>query len=63
MGLKFDILYIMNLGALIFFCPYLQHMNFLGWGLNLSHSCNLCHSYGNAGSLTHCATVGILYEF
>ena len=28
-----------------------------GQGSNLSCSCNLCH---NPGSLTHCATVGIL---
>ena len=32
---------------------------FLGQGLNLSLSRDLRHSYGNAGSLTHCATVGI----
>ena len=28
---------------------------FLGQGLNLSLSCNLCQSCGNAWSLTHCA--------
>ena len=27
---------------------------FLGQGLNLSPSCNVCHSCGKAGSLTHC---------
>lgn len=31
---------------------------FLGRG-NLCHSCNLHHSCGNVGSLTHCAKVGI----
>ena len=31
---------------------------FLGQGLNLSHSWDLCHDYGNARSLTHCTTVG-----
>ena len=32
----------------------LWHMEFLGQGLTLSQSWNLCHSRGNAGSLTHC---------
>ena len=32
---------------------------FPGQGLNPSHSCDLCHSWGNAGSLTHCARPGI----
>ena len=27
-----------------------------GQGLKLRHSCSLCHSCSNAGSLTHCAT-------
>ena len=31
---------------------------FLGQGLNQSCSCNLCHSWGNVRSLTHCTTVG-----
>ena len=31
----------------------------LGWGLNPSYSCDLCHSCSNAGSLTHCAGSGI----
>ena len=34
--------------------------NFLGQALNLSHSCNLHCSCGNARSLTHCATGGTL---
>ena len=29
-----------------------------GQGSNPSHTCNLCHSCGNAGSLTHCYTEG-----
>ena len=37
----------------------LCHMEFLGQGLNLSWSCNLHHSCSNAGSLTHCAGLGI----
>ena len=32
---------------------------FLGQGSNLSHSCDLRHSCGNAGSLTHCTGPGI----
>lgn len=32
---------------------------FPGQGLNRSQSCDLHHSYGNAGSLTHCAGPGI----
>ena len=31
---------------------------YLGQGSNLSHSCDLCHSFGKAGSLTRSATVG-----
>ena len=31
---------------------------FLSQGLNLSYSCDLCHSCSNARSLTHCATAG-----
>ena len=30
-----------------------------GPGTNLSHNCNLCHSCGKAGSLMHCAGLGI----
>ena len=32
---------------------------FLGQGSNLSQICDLCHSYGNAGSLIHCAGLEI----
>ena len=49
------------------FPPFLGHpcaiQKFLGQGLNLSHSCDLCHSCGNARSLTHCATAGTLTTF
>ena len=31
---------------------------FPGQGSNPSHNCDLCHSFGNTRSLTHCATVG-----
>ena len=34
-------------------------MLFWGQESDLSHSCNLSHSSGNAGSLTHCAGPGI----
>ena len=37
-----------------FFLADLQHMEFPGQGSDLSYSCNLCCSCGNAGSLTHC---------
>ena len=30
----------------------------LGQGSDLSHSCNLCHSCSNTGSLTHCSGPG-----
>ena len=37
-----------------------RHMEFLGQGSDLSHSCDLCHSGGgNARSLIHCAQPGI----
>ena len=32
---------------------------FLGQGSNLSHSCKLCQSCGNAGSLTYCTELVI----
>ena len=36
-----------------------QHMKFSGQGSDLSCSCNLSHSCGNTGFLTHCARPGI----
>ena len=39
-----------------FFWLHLQHMKFLGWGLNRSHSNDPRHCNDNAGSLTYCAT-------
>ena len=40
------------------FWLHLWHMEFLGQGMDLSHSCDQCHSCGNTRSLTLCATVG-----
>ena len=38
-----------------FFSPCIHGLwKFLGQGSNLSQSCDLCHSCGNTGSLTHC---------
>ena len=39
----------------LFFCCCYAHgiWRFLGQGLNLSYICDLCHSCGNARSLTH----------
>ena len=37
----------------------LQHLEVPGQGSDLSHSCNLSQSSGNAGSLTHHAGLGI----
>ena len=34
-------------------------MRFLGQGSDPSHSCDLHHSGGNTGSLTHCARLGV----
>ena len=48
---------------LIYLFPFilaaLRHMEFPGQGSDLSHRCDLCHSCGNTGSLTHCAGPGI----
>ena len=44
---------------LSFLPPCSQHIEFLGQGLNLSHSCDLHHSCSNTGSLTHCARLGM----
>ena len=35
-----------------------EQCSFLGQVLNLSHSCHLCYSCSNTGSLTHCTTAG-----
>ena len=42
-----------------FFFPTLRHIEFLGQGSDLSHSCDLSHSYGNTRSFTHCTRLGI----
>ena len=47
------------LAMLNFSLAALWHMEFLGQGANPNHSCDLCHSCGNAGSLTNCAGLGI----
>ena len=36
---------------------------FLGQGLNLHYSCDLCHSGSKAGSLSHCATQELPMRF
>lgn len=36
-----------------------QDTEFPGQGADLSYHCNLCHSYGNAGSLSHGTRPGI----
>ena len=43
------------LALLFFFGRTCSIWKFPGWGLNLSCICDLNHSFGNAGSLTHCA--------
>ena len=45
--------------APIYFFGPLRHRGFQGQGSDLSHSCDLRHSCGNAGFLTHCAGLGI----
>ena len=42
-----------------FFFFFFFHWKFRGQGLNLSQSCDLYHSCGNSGPLTHCAGPGI----
>ena len=45
----------------LFYCVFVAAqwpVEFLGQGLDLSHSCNLC-SCSNVRSLTHCAGMGI----
>jgi len=36
-----------------------RQIEFLGQGSDSSHSCKLCHSCGNARSLTNCARTGV----
>ena len=48
-----------NLSFTLYFLATLQHTEFLGQGSDPSCSCNLSHSCGNAGSLTHCARLEI----
>ena len=46
-----------KLNFFLFWLP--RHMKFLGWGSDLSCSCDLYHSYSNARSLTRCARPGL----
>ena len=41
------------------FLASLQRREFLGQGSDPSYSCDLSHTCGNTGSLTHCARLGI----
>ena len=41
------------------FLTSLRHVEFPGQGTDLSHSCDLSCSCGDAGSLTHCAGLGV----
>ena len=48
--------------SFLFFFPFFGchgHMGFQGQESDPSPGCDLCHSCGNAGSLTHCARPGI----
>ena len=50
------IFFLLRCSRLFFFFSFLAtpwHMEFPGQGSDLSHSCDLCHSCSNAGSLTH----------
>lgn len=42
--------------AFFFFLAALQLMKVPKPGIELSHSCSLCHSYSSTGFLTHCTT-------
>ena len=50
-------LFSLSLSIFFYGCTH-DLWKFPGQGLNPSLSCNLCHSCGNTGSLTHCTTVG-----
>ena len=58
-----NLYFLFNLiNQLIFFFfgyPIPRHLAIQGQGSDLSHSCDLSRSCGNAGSLTHCARLGI----
>ena len=51
----------MYIGFSLFF--FWLHPKVPGQGSNPSCSCDLCHSYSNAGSLNHCTTAGTPGEF
>lgn len=48
-----------SLLSFFFFGPNCRIWKFPGQGSSLSRSCDLHHSWGNAGSLTSCSAVGI----
>lgn len=47
---------------LFLFWPHCGIWNFLTQGSNPTCRCNLCHSWGNTRSLTHCSGLGIKPE-
>ena len=50
----------MQITFCLFVCfVFFRHMEFLDQGSDLSHTCKLCCSSGNPGSLTHSAGPGI----
>ena len=57
-------LFLSSSSSFFFFFFFFGHTcdmwKFPGQGLNPRSSCDLCHSCGNAGSLTHCAGPGII---
>ena len=50
---------LLQIFGIFFSLAALQHMEFPGQGSDPSHSCDLSHSCGNNGPLTHWAQVGI----
>lgn len=45
--------------SFFFFLATPWHVEFPSQGSDLSHSCDLCCTWGNTGSLTHCTGPGI----
>ena len=54
-----NILFCLQLAFLFSFLATLRHMEPPGQGSVPSHSCDPSHSWGDAGSLIHCAGLGI----
>ena len=63
LGILHSVLFeLLLLLSLFFFFGYLHGTwKYPGQGSNPSQSFGLCHGFGNAKSLTHCATVGTLW--